>query len=642
MSEQREELDRLVDDYADGSLDSDRARRLLALLEASGEARERLASVVVAERLLRALGRGPVATGRIMSALREQEKQRALPLLVSSGRPLWPAIAVLAILALSAVAVLRLRHPPARRPAQEAPRVTRVRETEPIRQEADQGGASYTSPVSPVETNAPTSIVVAAQPASLLRGLPPELPPPPPDVDPNPPAGDGSGEPGFVAPPAGWLEAPLAPPPDGSVSGGRREPAPPLLWVKADLGERRLWNATPDDVSSLMAEVRGRLKLNFGAEVRPLAGIEEDPERNPVVFVTSHFRFAFTAEQRALLRRFLIQGGMIVFDAGLGSAPAYQSARRELRLILPEKPIERLSRDHPIFHAYHELDQEPGGAPEPWLEGVSIACRTAAVISRWGLAAGWAGREVDAVTAHRPEDALRLGVNLCAYAASIRAWTKPVPYGTGFVDDTSLRSSRVFVAQVIHEGEWMTRYAGMPILLQSFNARTEVPVTLGIWTLRLTDPRLFNAPLLYFTGHEAVTLSEEEAKALRRYLENGGFLLAEACCGRRSFDTSFRSLMRDLLPGKPLEPIPEDSVLYREPNAIGRLSVTRSLAARTGSRLIRPALEGVRIGGHFGVIYSRYGLAGAWESAQMPYADGYDGPEAIKLGQNILLYAVTQ
>jgi len=42
------------------------------------------------------------------------------------------------------------------------------------------------------------------------------------------------------------------------------------------------------------------------------------------------------------------------------------------------------------------------------------------------------------------------------------------------------------------------------------------------------------------------------------------------------------------------------------------------------------------------VIYSPYGLAGGWEMSQVPYADGYEDPDALKLGQNILMYAVTQ
>jgi hypothetical protein len=35
-------------------------------------------------------------------------------------------------------------------------------------------------------------------------------------------------------------------------------------------------------------------------------------------------------------------------------------------------------------------------------------------------------------------------------------------------------------------------------------------------------------------------------------------------------------------------------------------------------------------------------MAGGWEVSQSPYAFGYNDTSALALGQNILLYAVTQ
>ena len=55
-----------------------------------------------------------------------------------------------------------------------------------------------------------------------------------------------------------------------------------------------------------------------------------------------------------------------------------------------------------------------------------------------------------------------------------------------------------------------------------------------------------------------------------------------------------------------------------------------------------PRLEGMKVGKNYAVLYSPYGLAGGWEMSQVPYADGYEDPDALKLGQNILMYAITQ
>jgi hypothetical protein len=179
------------------------------------------------------------------------------------------------------------------------------------------------------------------------------------------------------------------------------------------------------------------------------------------------------------------------------------------------------------------------------------------------------------------------------------------------------------------------------VLLQTFNQRTGIPVTFGHQELRLTDPAVFNAPLIYLTGHEYFTLSRQEQAGLRRYLENGGLLFAEACCGRKGFDLGFREALRSVLPGRELARIPIGADLFREPNDVSSVGVTPALMQSGGEAVISPRLLGIEADGHYAVIYSPLGLAGGWEMSQCPYAWGCTDVSAIQLGQNVLMYAIT-
>ena len=68
-----------------------------------------------------------------------------------------------------------------------------------------------------------------------------------------------------------------------------------------------------------------------------------------------------------------------------------------------------------------------------------------------------------------------------------------------------------------------------------------------------------------------------------------------------------------------------------------------ALAAQLGNKsATAPQLMSIPVNGHYAVIYSPYGMAGGWEMSQSPYARGYDDVGSQKLGQNILMYAVTQ
>ncbi len=689
-----ERIERLIDDFADGAIDREGARELLQAVESSEDVRRKAAYAAVVERLLRALGKGGVAPRRIVEAIEAGETSgrldadgvrrgrrkvrvrrdargglrsasRVVPRRDAVGgrsfagaRAVFTAAGLLALVA--GASWFAVRQWPWSIASSPLPPVSQGKGPVPPASVPVPGQREQ-----PPEPPAPAPETPVEQRGQdpRFRAFPFPLDPPPPPVseDLSPPSGDGSDEPGFVSPPEAWLAEAARRVAAGTVGSGRdaagpggngrRGPKPPVLCAKVRMGPPSHWAVTPDDLSSLLDAVHERLGLDYGMAVRSLDELDPDPSRNPILFFTGHYHFVLSPDQRTLLRHFILNGGMLVFSAGLGSRPFYDSARRELRHIFPELPVQRLGPDHPLHHAYYDLDRvavcrgvrDAGHDGDvAWLEGITLSCRTAAVVSRWGVAAGWQGREEEGFRAYRSEDAVRLGVNLLSYGAAVRAWAKRASHAATFVDRGAARAGKMFMAQLIHGGEWKTRYAGLPILLHTFNRRTEVPVTLRVTEMHATSPQLFNVPLLYATGHESFVLDSAETESLRRYLTSGGFLFAEACCGRRGFDRAFREAMSRVLPGSRLEPIAPDAVVFRVPNRIELLGVTPPLADEHRTMLIRPRLEGIRHDGNYVVIYSPYGLAGGWEMSQTPYARGYEDPEALKLGQNVLMYAITQ
>lgn len=480
--------------------------------------------------------------------------------------------------------------------------------------------------------------------------------------------GDGSDEPGFVAPQVG---APPPPPPAHISSGEtyipypgppaapqarsekKNPPNPPVLFTKIKSDRGLLdWAARPNDLNNLLKSMKQLMDVNFACEAKSFAEVDPDPEKNPILYRSGHFHFQLSPAERQKLRRYLLAGGMIIFNAGMGSKPFYDSAIREMKEVFPEIPVQRLSSDHAVFHAYYDLNKvkyrkgvrDAGFAgDEPWFEGVTVDCRTVALISRWGLDIGWDAVNDDTMRGYAVDDAQKLGVNMMAYATAQRAWAKQLAQQLQFADADKVLSGKMAVAQVVYDGEWKTRHKGLTILLHQFNRRTDVPVQFNLKELRLSDPVIFNAPLLYMTGHEDFTLKEAEARNLREYLQKGGLLFAEACCGRRAFDQAFRREMRKVLPESPLAPLAAGDALFHLPNRIDLLGVTPALAAQSGNKsAVAPRIEAADVGGHFAVIYSPFGLAGGWELAQNPYGLGYNDTGALALGENILMYAVTQ
>jgi len=674
------DIQELLDGYADGALRPAELQRLLALAEQSAELRERLAWAAVTQRLLAAAHAEPVAYERVRRALQAQGLVPAPPPVAPApaasgaarrGAPaappwppartspaagLWLTIGICLALGLLAAGGFWWHGRP--RPAN-----TTATGTNAAAATAERTNRAVTS-AAPVGATAATALAVFVTGPATPEAPPEELGPSPDlplsafaDGDSPAPAGDGSQEPGFMPPleDGAMPDAGRDQPPAGgeshrlAMTGSRELPAAPVLIVKLPPENPGRRDAAAGDLNRLLAELQTRLDVAYRLGIRALDDVDPRPEKNPIIYATGHYHFAFTPAQRAKLRKFTLAGGLLVFDPGLGSKPFYDSARRELGIIFRDVRLQQLSADHPLFRACYDLARvrydagvraQGYAGDEPWFEGVTVNCRTLALVSRWGLAGGWTQPAPAASATYAAADALKLGLNLCSYALAARSGNPRAVRRAAPLDREAF-ADKLFLGQVVYDGEWQTKPSALPVLLQTFNRRTEVPVRLGIRELRLSNPKIFDAPLLYITGHQSFALTPAEISQLRKYLLSGGFLFAEACCGRQGFDQALRAALRAVLPEKQFASIPLNQDVFTAPNAVQRISVTPSLASQLGTTVMAPRLEGIELQGHYAVIYSPYGMAGCWDMGQAPYALGYNDIEALQLGQNILFYALT-
>src|SRR5206468_1605667 len=128
-------------------------------------------------------------------------------------------------------------------------------------------------------------------------------------------------------------------------------------------------------------------------------------------------------------------------------------------------------------------------------------------------------------------------------------------------------------------------------------------------------------PIVYFNGHEAPRFTDLETQLLKEYLDQGGFLMVEDCCGRPAFDQGFRKLMQDLFPDNPLKPLAPEHPLWR----------AHFLVPPTEFKL-----EGIEMGCKTVVVYSPQPLAGWWEGN---LHQAGRGQLAFRLAGNIMAYA---
>ena len=156
------------------------------------------------------------------------------------------------------------------------------------------------------------------------------------------------------------------------------------------------------------------------------------------------------------------------------------------------------------------------------------------------------------------------------------------------------------VAQLRHEGDWQPAPKAMRNLMRAAR-KAGLDVVLDTKAVYPTAEEVVDYRFLYLHGRNSFAIRKEDLKHLRFNLESGGLLLADACCGSKAFDASFRKLMEDLWAEKKLklEPIPPDDELYsKELNGTAITTVKCRRESPDGGRPspefrnVPPALEG--------------------------------------------------
>ncbi len=151
-------------------------------------------------------------------------------------------------------------------------------------------------------------------------------------------------------------------------------------------------------------------------------------------------------------------------------------------------------------------------------------------------------------------------------------------------------------------------------------------------TWQVADPNiatiqeLLEAPILFFNGHKAPEFTAKAKQNLRDFVDNGGLIFAEACCGNPEFDQGFRRLMKEIFPagGSDLLPLAEDHPIWRVKNQL--------------SPEIHP-LWGINQKNRTVVIYSPRDLSCYWNQAEQSAANPAV-VKAIKVAQNVIEYAI--
>jgi hypothetical protein len=169
--------------------------------------------------------------------------------------------------------------------------------------------------------------------------------------------------------------------------------------------------------------------------------------------------------------------------------------------------------------------------------------------------------------------------------------------------------------------------------LSAVGSETTVNTSRKFKPVKLAEREIFRFPFAAMTGEGAFTLTEDERKNLKMYLEKGGFLLASAGCSSKEWGDSFSHEIESIFPDRKLSEVPMSHPIFRTVYDIQRLERKHEDDAK---------LFGLTISGKIVLIYSPDGLNDTATMHGCCCCGGNEIKNSRQVNANILVYALLQ
>ena len=146
---------------------------------------------------------------------------------------------------------------------------------------------------------------------------------------------------------------------------------------------------------------------------------EQDLFSCPFLFATGHGTIKFTESEAERLRQYLMAGGFLLINDSYGMD---KSVREAVATLFPERKLEEIPYDHPIYHSFYDFPNGPpkihehdNKAATGW--GVSIDGRLVLFyVNESDIGDGWEDPHVHNDPPEKRLEALKMGLNIVAYS----------------------------------------------------------------------------------------------------------------------------------------------------------------------------------------------------------------------------------
>lgn len=388
------------------------------------------------------------------------------------------------------------------------------------------------------------------------------------------------------------------------------------------------WNIRPRDLANATSYITDHTEAPLSWQVVNINSPLAQWLNSPILFISGKTDPKFSAAQIDKLRRYVDAGGMI-FCSPVGYSQKFRLAmiKYAQEIVKHRYEVHRLSAKSELY------------SMQPWfhmhypLLGISNGVRYLWVMSPGDISSVWQRR------AFSNRVCWELPINLYLYCTgkgylgtrlstlSVTAPTEPASY-------------RLNMALLKYAGNWNPEPGAWKRFVKLAAADFQTDITLS--SVQTHSLHVHHQKLVHLTGTGNFTFSSAQITAIRRYLNQGGTLFADAAGGHTAFVDSFNALAQKLYPHTPMVRINASSSLYTG-NLPGGQKITRVVyrkyfTVHHGFKS-KPRLLGIRKDHRWVVVFSPEDITSGLLGTNTWGIDGYAPKSAVALARNITLYA---
>jgi hypothetical protein len=408
----------------------------------------------------------------------------------------------------------------------------------------------------------------------------------------------------------------------------------PVIIQKLQFGKR--WDNRPRDVSALVRFMRHATERHVNWQILDVDAPAADWRQSSIVYLASDQPAVFTTEQKAALREYVDQGGLVL-AANEGLHPDFANSIKSLAAeLFPEYPMTELPKDDAAFTLNYPTDDSLGPvlAVSNGVRKLLILVPSNDLPKRWQVVGGAPTLE------HTPYG---LAGNLLLYATdSANPEHKGIDHWIERDPDAPHAKRQLHVLRLKYDGNWDPEPGSWQRLANLLHNQDSLDLTIDPVQMN-SEPLAVGAGADLWIAHLTTTaaLTDAQIAGLKSWLDAGALVVMDSAGGSAEAGSSFLSQIARLEPAAKVIPLAENHPIYTGhfPSGSAPVLVTyrRSALARVG-RSNAPRLKAVYIGPKLIAIESDEDLSAAMAGVTAAGIVGYSPATATNLMRNLVLW----